>query len=211
MASRKRRRVGDDTVPSWAYQARRVGGAEAEPHVPSGPRAVPNWADQNIAQIQAAEKLWNFILLLYSMSRIFAKDVCILAHYIDQCGVPGKFADYGLPPDLKETGHYQRHLDRFLLTTNGPRDWHPVEVPTYKKKRRTTRKLWCKAPHDCLNAEYEALNTPTTAEESEKVVSEAKEWGHIYRAHPAVTSRAAHEPPVQPVALYLDDVKYTRQ
>ena len=67
MASRKRRRVGDDTVPSWADQARRIGGAEAEPHVPSGPRAVPNWADQNIAQIQAAEKLWNFILLLYSI------------------------------------------------------------------------------------------------------------------------------------------------
>ena len=143
------------------------------------------------------------ILLLFSLSRIFAKDVCILAHYIDQCGVPGKFADYGLPPDLKETGHYQRHLDRFLLTTNGLGDWHLVEVPTYNKKRRTTRKLWCKAPHDCLNAEYESLTTPSTAEEIEKVASEAKERGHVYRAHPAVTSRGAHEPPVQPVTLYL--------
>ena len=58
-------------------RARRASG-ESEPE--------PNWSAQDERRVRGGAELWKYIMLLYTLTKITAKDVCVLMYWCFEAG-----------------------------------------------------------------------------------------------------------------------------
>ena len=100
-----------ETTFSWADQTG-VGGDPTEGGTEPG-APLRSWAHQSIEKLRYGNMLWEYLVLLYAIGNLAAKGLCIIFYYIHLAGGVGDFERYGLHPDQKTDGNFQRHLNRF--------------------------------------------------------------------------------------------------
>ena len=136
---------GSASVPSWTRQrARREGSGSVEeaPGREVGARRegsesveaveAPLWAEQSTAINHAKLMLYQFLMLLYAVCKISARDLCILFYWIEQCGLQGEWDGMGLAPGA-QTGKYQQHLDKLLPNPRRDLPFYKIKTPLNNK------------------------------------------------------------------------------
>ena len=168
----KRQGRDDETTSSWADQTG-VGGDPTEGGTESGD-PLPSWAHQSIKKLKYGNLLWEYLVLLFAIGKLAAKDLCIIFFYIHLAGGVGDFERYGLHPDQKTDGNFQRHLDKFFWPKERRSEFHGVRIAASEKGKRVSRTLKCRAPHDVFTSEFKAPG-PTTAEQIDDIVARPPE------------------------------------
>ena len=91
-------------------------------------------ADALQARRRAGAALHEHLLALYALCKLSAQDLCIAMHHCAEAGVPGaSFRAYGVAPG-KQSGAYQRHLERVLPPL---RHVYQLSVPGVRRRRAT--------------------------------------------------------------------------
>ena len=66
-------------------------------------------ADSDLEKRKYASKLFELLLGLYALTKLTAKDFCVICYACDLAGLKGAdFASYAKPPDNDHTGDYQK-------------------------------------------------------------------------------------------------------
>ena len=159
------------------------------------------------SQASAGESLVEHLLSLYANAKLSAKDLCTTCYWCATAGARGDVAKYALAPG-QSTGNYQKHLDSVMPLAPGPPDYYHLDAPTYKRRQtgRTSRKIPFVPFYESLAREWGA--TPFTQAQVLEGATD-KEWGSTCNSSPVVQSAAEGEA-VLPIALYLDNVRFTR-
>jgi hypothetical protein len=156
--------------------------------------------------ISPGSEMVNFLFNLFMTGTLTAQQFCISMHWATLSGVTAA-TEYAYPPD-KPTGHYSRHLQKFIGTSSDRDLFYNLDVPGYHKLelRRTTHVVPVMSPHELLG---NAMADPSYLEEVCKFVADA-DLPAAYHEHPVV-KRAQEEGEVAvPLALYLDAVPYSQ-
>ena len=161
-------------------------------------------------QNHAKLMLYQFLMLVYAVCKISARDLCILFYWIEQCGLQGEWDGMGLAPGA-QTGKYQQPLDKLLPNPRRDLPFYKIKTPLNNKDgdRVVVPKRFIPA-HSVLEQEMRERQPPT-ADAVQTIIDESLEWGHYYKTHPAVLARRDGDSLIYPVALYMDGVRYSRQ
>eukprot|EP00969_Alexandrium_andersonii_P035897 1572516-Alexandrium_andersonii.AAC.1 len=145
---------------------------------------------QELAE-QSAMRFLDGLLDLYLESKIAAKDVCVLSWHAARGGMVGPVRDFGMAPNSKSTGNYQRHLDKLLGFGRADCDFFEVECPGYaKRNERKPMQIPVNLPHEVLEQDLR--------EDASLLLrlQEAQEDGSLppcYYTHPVVKGAAPGE------------------
>jgi hypothetical protein len=156
---------------------------------------------------EAGERLSEFLIRLRITGVLSAKQTCILAWWAKRAGAIGPVGEFGAPPDLPSTGHYQRRIDAFLKLEKDGVEYYINEIPGQDKAsaERVVHHIEMMPPHESLQRELTA--SPGVLSQIEDSVRNS-EWASNYRTHPVVQASEPGEV-VVPIALYTDGVGCT--
>ena len=90
-----------ETTFSWADQIG-VGGDPTEGGTESG-APLPSWAHQITEKLRYGNMLWEYLVLLYAIGKLAAKDLCIIFYYIHLAGGFAISSVTGCIPTRKQT------------------------------------------------------------------------------------------------------------
>jgi hypothetical protein len=159
--------------------------------------------EPHLVEPTAAEELLAYMLDLYFMRRLNAKELCTISHWAAKCGVAG--CDRLAKPPGTSSGHYSRHLHSVLGFTSEEEHGYRLSVPGSQQTYglgRTPWSLYALAAHEIIDAKVDASSRLRLAE-----AVEAEDLPPCYYSHPLVRKYGS-DGPVFAYALYLDGVPY---
>lgn len=143
MSGSKRARSGDDSTPpifSWE-------------NIDGG-----YLADESTHEENDSGELEEHLLRLYSTGRLDAKSLCLTCFYAVKAGARGEGLERLAFGPNKQSGKYARHLRDVLPEQASAPEWHFLDLPVYRKGRRSTKPFPLAPPRECLEAELEKLH-----------------------------------------------------
>ena len=153
--------------------------------------------------------IW-FLLGLLAKCTLNAKDFCIICYWAARAGAAGDCSVYGKAPG-RQTGAYQRHLDKLLPARPVEGAYYRLSVPqsTRQGLNRVSREIPVVIPYEALTREFEV--TPALREGIDERTRD-RDWEKAYNEHPSVKRAIERRSALpEPLALYLDGIRFTRQ
>ena len=170
-----------------------------------------HWDDESdssrIPDKQEAGRLFADMLLdLRWKGVLSARRLCVLAHYANLSGAQGPCASLAKAPG-SPTGHYQRHLDRYLGTSDEDDRLYRMTIPAHDKfdVERTPMETYVVPPHETL--EDEIAHNPLLPNMLRQTF-DRRELPEAYYAHRVVRESAPGT--VYPCVVYLDGVPFNK-
>ena len=140
-------------------------------------------ADDLHARRQSGAALHEHLLALYALCKLSARDLCVAMHHCANAGVPGaRFRDYAVEPG-KQSGEYQRHLDRVM-----PPLRHVYQLSVVGCQRRRAQRCKRVVPARCF---WETLTEEYLQDPLRVGISADQPMCGAYNADPLVVAARA--------------------
>jgi len=206
------RRVHDARASSHSWEA--PAHSWEAPEDPANEDSVAGWggewsgSDAPTETPPAASEFVSHMMSLLTAGTLNCQQVCVAMHWAWKAGVE-EARPYAFPPG-RSSGHYSRHLQAFMGSSEERSRLYTLDTPGHAKADmcRTTHQTSVIPPHEAIAETMEDADYLRRVREflANNTMAPA------YEDHVVVTTAKREEPdaPVVPLCLYMDAVPYSQ-